>query len=575
MNKYISSIVIASIALFGTSCLDLSPMDQLSDDNLWSKPGDFELFANQMYGWTNSYNEIVYSAGPHGDKRSDLLCDKSGYNSYSNGQQVIPAGSSLSDGNYGSFYSHIRRCNILIDRSESYSGSFSDISQSVGEAYFFRAYTYYELLTIFGDAIIVDHELDTDDALMSAKRNDRLEVAKFIVSDLHNAAEYLKSKSELEEGRVSKEAAWAFLSRAALYEGSWQKFHKNNTSEANALFTEAADAAKEVMQSGKFELFYNNILGTESYRYLFILEDAQCNPAGLTKNSNKEFIFSRCYNDEFPINKNITKETYSNAQMATRKFVDMFLCQDGLPIDISKVYDSSNTMMNTEWENRDNRLSNILLKPHGTYWNNEPGTSRTSWDDNDRAHAATTNYMPSSGGTGYYTHKYSAERNVTTNYESYDYPIIRYAEVLLNYAEALYERDGQISDDDLNASINKTRKRVNPDMPNLSNSFATTNGLDLRQEIRRERSIELFNEGFRIDDLKRWKTAEVEMPMDLCGITLSGEYERYWTQNALPLNALGQVVYESGRRFDQKHYLYPLPSDQMQLNPNLGQNPGW
>lgn len=572
MKKNILTLSLAGMALMTTSCLNLEPKDQLSDGNLWEKPGDFTSFANQMYGWTNTYNQIVYSNGPHGDKRSDLLCDKGSYNIYSNGQNGIPAGSSLSDGNYTDFYNHIRRCNILLQNAAGY-GNVNDITQAIGEAYFFRAYTYYELLTIYGDAIIVDHVLDTDDPLLYAGRNDRLDVAKFIVSDLKNATEYLKARNELDEGRVSKEAAWAFLSRAALYEASWQKFHKNNTTEANALYTEAVNAANEVI--GKFSLFYNSVLGTQSYRYLFILEDAMCNPAGLTKQNNNEFIFERCYNDENPIGLDVTKQTFNNAQMATRKFVDMFLCQDGLPIETSKVFDSSNAQMVTEWKNRDNRMSNVLLQPGGTYWTIDDGKCRTTWDDNDRAHALTTNYEPSSGGTGYYTQKYSSERLVTSRYETYNYPIIRYAEVLLNYAEALFERDGQISDDDLLRSVNLTRKRVNPQMPDLTNSFVSSNGLDMRTEIRRERTIELFNEGFRIDDLKRWKTAETEMPMDLCGITLTGEYAEKWTSNALPLNDKNQVIFESGRQFRERNYLYPLPSDQMQLNPNLGQNPGW
>lgn len=576
MKKNIFTIALASLALLTTSCLDLDPKDQLSDGNLWQKPGDFELFANQMYGWTNSFNEIVYSAGPHGDKRSDIMLDKGGYNSYSNGQQVIPAGSSLSDGNYGSFYSHILYCNILIDRASKYDGNINDIRQPLGEAYFFRAYTYYELLTIFGDAIVLDHQVDTDDPAMKARRDDRLEVANFIVDDLHKAAEYLKGFNEVEEGRVSVEAANAFLSRAALYEASWQKFHKGNLTEANRLYTEAAEAAKAVIDGGKFSLFYNSVLGTESYRYMFTLEDVQCNPAGLTKSANHEYIFKRCYNTDNPINKNLTRETLANAQMVTRKFFDMFLCVDGLPIDKSQKYDGSGETMQGEWKNRDNRISNMLLMPGTTYWDNTANHCRMTFDDADLGRAY-TGYTPGSGGTGYYTRKWAVERLVNDNYETCDYPIIRYAEVLLNYAEALYERDGKISDDDLKISINRTRKRINPDMPDISNAFVSSNGLDMREEIRRERTIELFNEGFRIDDLKRWKTAEIEMPMDMCGITLKGEYARSsaWSQNVLPLNDKGQVVYESGRVFQQKHYLYPLPSDQMQLNPNLGQNSGW
>lgn len=573
MKRYFNLILWSMALITMTSCLDLDPKDQLADPNLWGKPGDFASFANQMYGWTNSFNEMVYSNGPHGDKRSDILCDKSGFNTFSNGQYGIPASSAISTGNYKSFYDHINRCNILLERSEGYAGNSADIAQPVGEAHFFRAYTYFELLSIYGDVIIVDHVLDTDSPLLKAGRDDRLDVARFIIADLHAAASSLKPKSELEQGRVSREAAWAFLSRVALYEASWQKFHKDNTTAANELYTEAIDAAKQVL--GKFSLFYNSILGTDSYRYLFTLEDAVCNPAGLTKSANNEFIFSRCYTIEKPIGLNITKETFNNAQMSTRKFVDMFLCQDGLPIDKSKLYDGSNEKMNSEWTNRDNRMSNVLMRPHDTFWNNEANTSRTKWDDSDRSHAAITDYKPASGGTGYYTHKYSAERTVTSNYESYDYPVIRYAEVLLNLAEALYERDGRISDEDLAATVNLTRRRVNPDMPALTNSFVSSNGLDMRTELRRERTIELFNEGFRLDDLKRWKTAETEMPMDLCGITLTGEFARTWTQNTLPLNNKNQVVYETGRQFLNKHYLYPLPADQVQLNPNLGQNPGW
>lgn len=573
MKRYFNLILWSMALITMTSCLDLDPKDQLADPNLWGKPGDFASFANQMYGWTNSFNEMVYSNGPHGDKRSDILCDKGGFNTFSNGQYGIPASSALSTGNYKSFYDHINRCNILLERSEGYAGNSADIAQPVGEAHFFRAYTYFELLSIYGDVIIVDHVLDTDSPLLQAGRDDRLDVARFIIADLHAAASSLKPKSELEQGRVSREAAWAFLSRVALYEASWQKFHKDNTTVANELYTEAIDAAKQVL--GKFSLFYNSILGTDSYRYLFTLEDAVCNPAGLTKSANNEFIFSRCYTIEKPIGLNITKETFNNAQMATRKFVDLFLCQDGLPIGKSKLYDGSNEKMDSEWANRDNRMANVLMRPHDTFWNNEANTSRTKWDDSDRAHAAITDYKPASGGTGYYTHKYSAERTVTSNYESYDYPIIRYAEVLLNLAEALYERDGRISDEDLAATVNLTRRRVNPEMPALTNSFVSSNGLDMRTELRRERTIELFNEGFRLDDLKRWKAAETEMPMDLCGITLTGEFARTWTQNILPLNDKSQVVYESGRQFQTKHYLYPLPADQVQLNPNLGQNPGW
>ena len=95
-------------------------------------------------------------------------------------------------------------------------------------------------------------------------------------------------------------------------------------------------------------------------------------------------------------------------------------------------------------------------------------------------------------------------------------------------------------------------------------------------EIRRERTIELYNEGFRLDDLKRWKTAETEMPQDILGVKWKGtEYETTWSKCPHPRNDDGILVLETGRKWAEKNYLFPLPKDQLQLNPNLKQNPGW
>ena len=181
-----------------------------------------------------------------------------------------------------------------------------------------------------------------------------------------------------------------------------------------------------------------------------------------------------------------------------------------------------------------------------------------------------------SGGTGYWHQKWCTERNVLDGQQSFDWPVLRYAEVLLNYAEATFEANGgQISDDDLNISLNLTRTRVNKQMPLLSNAFVNTHGLDMREEIRRERTLELFQEGFRYDDLRRWKTAETEMPMDITGIVWTGEWQEKWANPGVPVNADGRLVIESERQFLPKHYLFPLPTSQLQLNPNLKQNPRW
>ncbi len=185
--------------------------------------------------------------------------------------------------------------------------------------------------------------------------------------------------------------------------------------------------------------------------------------------------------------------------------------------------------LDDEYKNRDNRMNNQLMVPGQTYWGTNGGRIDWSGDAAEIANASHRNFMPQTG-TGYFPHKWCSERDgVPTGMEAYDFPVIRYAEVLLNYAEAVFERDGQISDEDLAISLNLTRKRINPEMPDLTNDFVTANNLDMRTEIRRERTIEFFDENFRIDDLKRWKTAEDEMPMNLTGVKWKDtDFESRW-----------------------------------------------
>ena len=226
----------------------------------------------------------------------------------------------------------------------------------------------------------------------------------------------------------------------------------------------------------------------------------------------------------------------------------------------------------SEFMNRDNRMNGTMLMHGEKHWNND-GKWRTAWTDEDLANSLEANVRSNSG---YQTHKWAVERKVDDYYEAMDYPVIRYAEVLLNYAEAVYEMSENISDADLDKSLNLVRLRVNPDMPKLSNSFVSSNGLNMREEIRRERSVELILEGFRIDDLKRWATAPTEMPQDQLGVKMKGTwFEANWSGQARQLNADGNIIMYTGRSWSDKLYLYPLPSDELQLNPQLGQNPGW
>lgn len=570
MKYTLKAILVMALGCLTYSCLDLDPKDQIADGNYWQEASDFKLFANLFYGWTRDFSNSVYDA-PHSDKRSDLILDKSGTNVYSNGTNSIPTG----DNNYTDNYNRIRRTNILLQKADSY-GNQSDIEQYIGEAKFFRAYCYFELLQLYGDVIITKKPLDVTDPEMKVARNDRSEVVDFMIQDLKDAAGQLPLTSAVENGRVGSEGAWAFLSRVALYEGTWQKF-RGNEARGKELLDVAAKAAKEVINSKNFSLYTPAILGDSAQKYMFILEDVKSNPAGLLKASNTEYIFSRRHDETLnPIGKNITKECLANAQQIAQKFAALYLCQDGLPIEKSSLYlFKVDGIIAHEYQNRDNRMLYTLCVPGGYYWSNE--NSRVNWtsDAADKASASIKGYSPANG-SGYANQKWAAERKVQTNSEGYDYPVIRYAEVLLNYAEAVYERDDAISDDDLNISLNLVRNRINKSMPKLSNNLVTANGLNMREEIRRERTVELFNEGFRIDDLKRWKTAETEMPKDFLGIKWTGtEYATKWPNVSYAKNSDGYIILETGRKWESKHYLYPLPTDQLQLNPNLKQNPGW
>lgn len=572
MKLYKKIVLMAVLGLSATSCLDLESQDQLADGNMWNTASDFEYFANNFYGWTRDFTSTV-SDGPHSDWRSDLMTSNS-FNEYSHGNNSVPT----SDGNYTGAYNHIRRTNLLLQKAADYSGNES-IARYVAEAKFFRAYCYFELLQLYGNAVITTSPLDIDSPELTAKRNDRSEVADLIIQDLQEAAPDLpETLNTDEEGKLTKDAAYAFLSRVALYEGTWQKF-RNNETRGKELLDIAAKAAKKVIDGKRYKLFYSSTLGDYSYKYMFILENVQSNPANLTKKDNKEYIFYRRHDETLsPVGTNVTQGCLANVQYINRKFVNMYLCSNGLPIEYNgqtnplfKGYETATS----EFENRDNRMKNCLIQYQQKFWNNADNNCRLTWNDEDESRALTMDASRIGKGSGYQNQKWATERKVKDAMEGYDYPIIRYAEVLLNYAEAVYERDGQISDEDLDLSLNLVRLRVNSKMPKLSNALVDANGLSMRDEIRRERTVELYNEGFRIDDLKRWKTAETEMPMNILGIKWVGEFQTIWSSASTMQKEDDCLIIESGRAWASKNYLYPIPSDQLQLNPNLGQNPGW
>ena len=570
LKQYIKAACLFSFVAVTTSCMDLEPLSDLGDNLVWDNAANFQLFANQFYSGPHDFDRAV-SDEPLSDYRSDLVAGSS-MNVYSQGTNAIPA----TDANYTKLYKRIYYTNLLLKNAESFDVP-ADIIVPVAEAKFFRAYSHFELVQLYGDAIILTEPLDLDSEKLYGKRNDRGEVIDQVIKDLKDAVGGLPETSS-EAGRLNKYIAYAMLSRVALYEGTWQKFHTNgkdatsNTSRSTELLTIAKDAANEVIKGGKYQLFYNEKLGNESYRYMFTLEDgAQCNPANLSKSDNTEYIFVKRHRNGDKTAWNLTHGMVANACYVTRKLANMYLCSDGLPIGKSSKFQQY-AGVTDEFQNRDNRMGNNMLYHGQQYWNND-GKWRTTWTDADLTSSLTANVR---SGSGYQNRKWGTERQVEDYYESYDFPVIRYAEVLLNYAEAVYELNGTITDSELDYSLNKVRLRVNPSMPKLSSTLVSANNLSMREEIRRERTVELVLEGFRIDDLKRWATAPDEMPQDMLGVQVTDTwFETNWTDHKRSLSSDGCLILYSDRTWNDKLYLYPLPSDQLQLNPQLEQNPGW
>ncbi|MEJ6979714.1 RagB/SusD family nutrient uptake outer membrane protein [Pedobacter sp. P351] len=581
---YINIALIAAVLVLSNySCnkiTDLEPINEISDVDYWKTADHFKLAANEFYTYQRTFLDVVYDDGtrPHSELRADFLT-QANKSAFSNGTNTLSA----SDNNWNNSYSRIRNINYLLVKASEYAAP-SEIAKYVAEAKFFRAYVYFDLLQQYGGVPIIKTPLTTTSPELQAPRNTRDEVVDFIIKDLEEAIPVLNLENAIvaaDKGRISIGAAQSFLGRVALYEGTWIKFRQGDANRYNLLLDKAIAASDAVITSNLYQLFAPVALGDSAQKYLFILEDQKSNPAGITKSANKEYILANRYDFASRQIRNNVTHTMFGASL-TRKFANMYLLQDGLPIEKSSLFQGYATAR-SEFLNRDNRMRYNMTIDGNYHWDNENPGARSTWlgDAADRASSRGRHNVTTNTVTGYGNQKWATERRLDDNQEGYDYPVIRYAEVLLNYAEAKFERNGLISDADLDKSLNLVRNRVNKTMPKLSNGFVSANGLDMRSEIRRERNIELYLEGFRIDDLKRWKTAEVEMPMNLLGIRWTGtEFQSRWKQpnGSAPyaLDPEGNLIIESSRKWEQKNYLLPIPTQQIQLNPNLvPNNPNW
>jgi hypothetical protein len=566
-KQHIHSIfwVIAIAAVFSlvacTKQLDQTPQTNISDASFWNTPTDLSLACNYLYSYLPGLggNDPSGIPAPYQDNYSEVGWGGAA-NSTSDGSRIAPASSNVWTG----YYKLIRAANNIIQHAKGVKGDTVLIHKYVGEARFFRALGYFELVKRFGDVPLITVTLNLNDTSLFAHRTSRQQVLDTVYADLDYASNYCPQPDKqvaTEYGRISATAALAFKSRIGLFEGTWDKFH--NEGNAAKHLQIAIDASNAIIAGGKHSLYTG--AGDSSYYYEFNYLNA-ATQMNYSYSTNKENILIRLYGQNQT--NNISAHTFDRAGgtdggvTATKAFVDAYLFKDGLPVGVSPYDSTSNqTSTLTIFRNRDPRF--------GMSFFNKTQTSMSI--------SGVIQYKP---GLSYNIRKYYTPLDWLPSTSFVNFNIIRYSEVLLNNAEAKFELNGSVSDADLNATINVIRNRASNNTPSrlplLSNAFISSNGLDMRTEIRRERSVELAFEGFYYWDILRWKKAETVLPSMMLG-------QKYFPAEMTSVSGVqftpdGFIILEqsSKRSFDPKRdYLWPLPTQELALNANLTQNPNW
>lgn len=573
MKNY--KIIIAFIAsAFGLSAcndgfLDRYPLDAVASDVYFQKPNDLKAYVNQYY--SQSYFPKYANHGS--DYDSDVQV-QSTVNTRLEGTRVVSTTGSIGFG-------AVRSINYFFDNYERVAENYEldEYKQYLGEAYFFKALIYHNLVKSYGDIQWYDSELGTSDEALYNPRDPRTYVTDRILACLDTAAMYLSEEKTNGDARVNKWMALLIQSRIALFEGTWQKYHAGTPfatsgADPNKYLSKAVEASAAIMASGLYDIYSTGDPDTD-YQTLFNRMDYT---------GNKEVMFWRKYDNElsrgnssFTNDRNFRMETPTNKTM-TKQMMDLYLCSDGKPIAGNPLFQGHNNI-SSEAENRDPRFRQTIATPDQV-WKILADGSTQNWSQVYNRLNSTSDYM---APTGYVIQKgYNPDMQYhVQQYEETPSILYRYAEVLLNYAEAKAEL-GEITQGDLDNTINKLRARV--DMPKLvMGSIANDPNWNfptlspLINEIRRERTVELVAEGFRWEDIARWAAAD-EL---IVGQRPKGFKAAQVDENPFPVDADGfldpfQKAIPNGYGFKlDRDYLNSVPESEIVLNPALTQNPGW
>ncbi|WP_421876593.1 RagB/SusD family nutrient uptake outer membrane protein [Marinoscillum sp.] len=531
--------VLLTIAFTGCKELDLAPENTFTDLTYWTSQSKARSVLNTAYSQMMSSGYFFYN---------EALSD----NAY-NGRGDNQGAASLAAGTYDPslarlnqewnfHYTGIKTCNILlanIDRVPDIDEETLNVMKA--EARFLRAYQHFQLMTWWGDVPLLDEDIDIETAL-SIDRTPKAQVLDFILTELDAVIDVLPTNTEYSEeefGRITSGAAVALKARVLLYEGDWEGV----VAECERLINGT--------EFGTYALH-------PSYEQLFLPAYQLNNEVILSLQYVPQFRTWAEFFDFAPL----SAGARLNAMAPTQELVDSYRMINGSMIDeAGSAYDESDP-----YTNRDPRLTHTVVY-HGYEWVGVDGETSTIYIEPGTAPEGQDLDVYVSGSssttTGYYWRKYFDPNHMDGFASGLNLILFRYADVLLMYAEAKNEQ-AKLSSADWDLTIRPIRARAGfTDAAALDYNAAWTQD-ELREVIRNERRVELAMEGLRIFDIRRWRIAEE---------VLNG-----WAHGAQfgPSEIDNGYIRVNERTFDpSKHYLWPVPRDERNLNPNLGQNPNW
>ncbi len=539
--KYSAGIASVILILL-SSCneLDLAPTNKFTEANYWTSTEKANMVLNMAY--SQMYNANYFF-------KTEALSDNIFEGRGSSPEKVISSGqadaSNLRFQNeWKDCYSGIKTCHTFlenVDRVENMDETLK--ARMIAEARFIRAYLFFRLTTWYGDVPLFDHDLLLQESKEIA-RTPQTEVLAFVRGELDAIMDALPTNEEYGDpdlGRITSGAVVAFKARTYLYSNDWE----NVVSTCEKLINSD--------QYGSYSLY-------PSYEEIFLPGNEFNNEVVLDVNYVPSVRTWGEYFDLAPL----SVGARVNQMSPTQELVDDYLMMNGRSISDS----NSGYNENDPYKNRDPRLSGTVVY-HGFPWKLPDGSLQTIYIRPGSApdeSAAVDEYKgqgTNSTSTGYYMRKYYDPTSLVGMASGLNLILIRYADVLLMYAEAKNEL-GQINEGIWDMTIKALRERAGFTDTSALAYDSSKNKSELQSIIRQERRVELALEGLRIFDIRRWRTAEV---------VLNGN--PHGAKYGDPSMDNGYIRLDKRSFNSERDYLWAVPQSQKDLNPNLGQNPGY